>query len=152
MPHLLCKLLAVAVSDVDPEIRLVVLHSLETRFDPYLASPECLCLLFTCLNDEVPTVSVRSPAPAHPRFRDVVDYIWHSGGGGSDVLCHGIRRVRPTALCVQSSLACFPANGLGRSADPGEPACGDRHHWPSEPPQSILHPHVLPGRALAADQ
>ena len=62
---------AAAVSDLDPEIRLVVLNSLEARFDPYLASPECLRLLFMCLNDEAFSNrhAVPPPPPSHTRHR-----------------------------------------------------------------------------------
>ena len=83
MPHLLCSLLAVAVSDADADIRLAVLNSLEARFDPYLVFPECLRLLFMCLNDEAFTnrhaaidiigrLNRRNPSYIHTSFRVVL--------------------------------------------------------------------------------
>eukprot|EP01012_Entosiphon_sulcatum_P054443 TRINITY_DN7521_c0_g1_i1.p1 TRINITY_DN7521_c0_g1~~TRINITY_DN7521_c0_g1_i1.p1 ORF type:complete len:2724 (+),score=384.89 TRINITY_DN7521_c0_g1_i1:801-8174(+) len=53
LPRIVCNLLAVAVSDSDSDIRHAVLLSLDCRFDAYLATPQCLRLLFISLNDEV---------------------------------------------------------------------------------------------------
>ena len=47
------RLLSVAVSDNDPEIRHVVLTSLVSRFDKHLARAENIRSLFLALHDEV---------------------------------------------------------------------------------------------------
>ncbi|XP_037075764.1 serine/threonine-protein kinase mTOR-like [Pollicipes pollicipes] len=47
------KLLAVGITDTDPEIRLTVFWSLEERFDNHLAQAENLNALFVALNDQV---------------------------------------------------------------------------------------------------
>lgn len=47
------KLLTVAVSDPVSQIRLEVLHSLESRLDPHLSQAENVRMLFMALNDEL---------------------------------------------------------------------------------------------------
>ena len=47
------KLLTVCVGDPDPEIRQVVLVSLDSKFDRHLAKPENIRCLFLAVNDEV---------------------------------------------------------------------------------------------------
>ncbi|PGH21404.1 hypothetical protein AJ80_03321 [Polytolypa hystricis UAMH7299] len=47
------KLLAVGVGDPDPEIRKIVLESLDRKFDKHLAKPENVRCLFLAVNDEV---------------------------------------------------------------------------------------------------
>ncbi|KAI9793200.1 MAG: phosphatidylinositol kinase- protein kinase tor1 [Peltula sp. TS41687] len=54
------KLLTVGVADSEPEIRRIVLLSLDMRFDRHLAKPENVRTLFLALNDEV--FSVREAA------------------------------------------------------------------------------------------
>ncbi|CAH1240669.1 MTOR [Branchiostoma lanceolatum] len=49
----LSKLLVVAITDTDPDIRYCVLASLDERFDGHLAQAENLSALFVALNDEV---------------------------------------------------------------------------------------------------
>ncbi|XP_053376740.1 serine/threonine-protein kinase mTOR-like [Mercenaria mercenaria] len=51
--EVLNKLLVVGITDVDPDIRLCVLGSLDERFDDHLAQAENLSALFVALNDEV---------------------------------------------------------------------------------------------------
>ncbi|KAK9453987.1 armadillo-type protein [Dipodascopsis uninucleata] len=47
------KLLAVAIADPVPEIRLEVLRAFDTKFDSHLSQADNVRLLFTALNDEV---------------------------------------------------------------------------------------------------
>ncbi|KAJ9649752.1 phosphatidylinositol kinase- protein kinase tor1 [Coniosporium tulheliwenetii] len=56
------RLLTVGVADVDPEIRLTVLLSLDARFDRHLGKAENVRTLFLALNDEV--FAVREAAMA----------------------------------------------------------------------------------------
>lgn len=52
--HVLERLLVVGITDVDPNVRLRVLRSLDdSSFDDHLAQPESLCALLVTLNDEV---------------------------------------------------------------------------------------------------
>ncbi|KAJ3221904.1 phosphatidylinositol kinase- protein kinase tor1, partial [Clydaea vesicula] len=51
--EILNKLLVVGISDLDPNIRFVVLSSLDERFDHHLAQAENVRTLFLALNDEV---------------------------------------------------------------------------------------------------
>lgn len=51
------KLLIVAVTDVDPQVRYTVLSMLDERFDDHLAQAENLNALFLCLNDEIFEIS-----------------------------------------------------------------------------------------------
>lgn len=51
--HTLEKLLVVGITDVDANVRLCVLRSLEETFDAQLAQPEFLNALLITLNDEV---------------------------------------------------------------------------------------------------
>ncbi|EEB07626.1 phosphatidylinositol kinase Tor2 [Schizosaccharomyces japonicus yFS275] len=47
------KLLTVGIADMDADIRLIVLTSLDSRFDKHLAQADKIRLLFIALNDEV---------------------------------------------------------------------------------------------------
>ncbi|XP_044740220.1 serine/threonine-protein kinase Tor [Chrysoperla carnea] len=49
----LSRLLTVAVTDTDPDVRFWVLASLHENFDPHLAQAKALTMLFVCLHDEV---------------------------------------------------------------------------------------------------
>ncbi|XP_071482072.1 serine/threonine-protein kinase mTOR-like [Diadema antillarum] len=51
--EVLSKLLVVAITDSDPDIRYCVLASLDERFDGHLAQAENLGALFLALNDEI---------------------------------------------------------------------------------------------------
>ncbi|XP_055375785.1 serine/threonine-protein kinase Tor [Condylostylus longicornis] len=51
--HVLTKLLIVGITDVDCNVRLKVLRSLDETFDSQLAQPESLSALLVTLNDEV---------------------------------------------------------------------------------------------------
>lgn len=51
--HVLEKLLIVGITDIDPNVRLRVLRSLDETFDDQMAKPEALSALFITLNDEV---------------------------------------------------------------------------------------------------
>lgn len=51
--HVLERLLVVGITDVDPNVRLRVLRSLDETFDDHLAQPESLSALLVTLNDEV---------------------------------------------------------------------------------------------------
>lgn len=55
--EVLSKLLIVAVTDLDPQIRYSVLSLLDERFDGHLAQAENLNALFICLHDEIFEVS-----------------------------------------------------------------------------------------------
>jgi FKBP12-rapamycin complex-associated protein len=46
------RLLGVAVSDMNSSIRLGIMASLDSRYDPYLVQPYCLKFLFIALKDE----------------------------------------------------------------------------------------------------
>ncbi|KAI1309348.1 Serine/threonine-protein kinase mTOR [Halotydeus destructor] len=50
---ILGKLLIVAVTDSDPQVRYSVLAALDERFDEHLAQADNLSALFICLNDEL---------------------------------------------------------------------------------------------------
>ncbi|KTB17890.1 Serine/threonine-protein kinase TOR1 [Nakaseomyces glabratus] len=54
------KLLTVAVTDLNPEIRLEILKHLSSPFDSHLAKPENLQLLFTALNDELIAIQIEA--------------------------------------------------------------------------------------------
>lgn len=51
--HVLEKLMIVGITDIDPNVRLRVLKSLDETFDTQLAQPEFLSALLVTLNDEV---------------------------------------------------------------------------------------------------
>lgn len=51
--HVLERLLIVGITDVDPNVRLRVLRSLDETFDDHLAQPESLSALLITLHDEV---------------------------------------------------------------------------------------------------
>lgn len=51
--EVLCKLLAVAITDPVAEIRFEILKHLDTNFDPQLSQPDSVRLLFMALNDEI---------------------------------------------------------------------------------------------------
>lgn len=51
--EVLSKLLIVAVTDQDSQVRYTVLAALNERFDGHLAQAENLSVLFICLNDEL---------------------------------------------------------------------------------------------------
>lgn len=51
--HVMERLLIVAVTDIDSQVRLRVLRCLDETFDPELAQPESLSALTICLHDEV---------------------------------------------------------------------------------------------------
>lgn len=56
--EVLSKLLSVAITDINPEIRLQILEHIDHTFDPHLSQPENSRLLFMLLEDEVFIVRV----------------------------------------------------------------------------------------------
>ncbi|XP_060595349.1 serine/threonine-protein kinase mTOR-like [Ruditapes philippinarum] len=94
--EVLNKLLVVGITDVDPDIRLCVLGSLDERFDDHLAQAENLSALFVALNDEVFEIreiaicmigrlSSKNPAYVMPSLRktliQILTELEHSGVG-----------------------------------------------------------------------
>ncbi|WAR26259.1 MTOR-like protein [Mya arenaria] len=94
--EVLNKLLVVGITDVDPDIRLCVLGSLDQRFDDHLAQAENLSALFVALNDEVFEIreiaicmigrlSSKNPAFVMPSLRktliQILTELEHSGVG-----------------------------------------------------------------------
>ncbi|KAH3893902.1 hypothetical protein DPMN_018054 [Dreissena polymorpha] len=94
--EVLNKLLVVGITDVDPDIRLCVLGSLDERFDDHLAQAENLSALFVALNDEVFEIreiaicmlgrlSSKNPAYVMPSLRkkliQILTELDHSGVG-----------------------------------------------------------------------
>lgn len=52
------KLLTIAVTDLNPDIRLEIMQHLTSSFDSHLAKPENVQLLFTALNDEILAIQI----------------------------------------------------------------------------------------------
>ncbi|KAJ8022045.1 Serine/threonine-protein kinase mTOR [Holothuria leucospilota] len=115
----LSKLLVVAITDSDPEIRYCVLQSLDERFDGHLAQAENLSALFVALNDEqfeirelamciIGRLSNLNPAYVMPSLRktliQIMTELEHSGVGrnkeqSAKMLCNLVsnapRLIRP---------------------------------------------------------
>ncbi|XP_055916701.1 serine/threonine-protein kinase Tor [Eupeodes corollae] len=92
--HVLERLLIVAITDIDCNVRLRVLRSLDETFDAELAQPESLSALFVTLNDEVFEIrelaivtigrlSAMNPAYVMPKLRktliQLLTELEHSG-------------------------------------------------------------------------
>lgn len=58
LSEILSKLLTVAITDINPEVRLKILENLDHSFDPHLSQPDNLRLLFMLLEDEVYIIRV----------------------------------------------------------------------------------------------
>lgn len=81
--HVIERLLIVAITDMDFNVRVRILRSLDETFDAELAQPESLSALFTTLNDEIFEIrelamvtigrlSAMNPAYVMPKLRRVM--------------------------------------------------------------------------------